>query len=161
VLEPWVVPTCFLFLSVPFVCCLSCCPFGGLTSGMLCVRLARLARQQSPLSFYIRVASEDAVKPQLWELIERAAELVGENRSDFILDAPVVPRPDILLDRSTVAVSPKANRGFVARLDAAPQPNKRLDINSQERKLKCPNQPDRLRTEQKIRRICLPCEIAA
>jgi uncharacterized protein (DUF1778 family) len=53
------------------------------------------------------VPSEDAVKPQLWELIERAAELVGENRSDFILDAPVVPRPDILLDRSTVAVSPK------------------------------------------------------
>jgi uncharacterized protein (DUF1778 family) len=34
------------------------------------------------------------------DAVQRAAELVGENRSDFILDAPVVPRPNILLDRS-------------------------------------------------------------
>jgi hypothetical protein len=36
------------------------------------------------------VPSEDAIKPQLWELIERAAELVGDNRRDFILDRPIV-----------------------------------------------------------------------
>ena len=66
------------------------------------------------------------IKPQVRELIDRAAELAGKNRTDFVLDAARRAAEDTLLDRTIFTVSPKAYRQFLARLDAPPKPNKRL-----------------------------------
>jgi uncharacterized protein (DUF1778 family) len=65
------------------------------------------------------------IRPQVGELIDRAAELVGKNRTDFVLDARRAAE-DTLVDRIILRVSPKAYRQSLARLDAPPKPNKRL-----------------------------------
>jgi len=66
------------------------------------------------------------IRPQVRELIDRAAELAGKNRTDFVLDAARRAAEDTLLDRTIFTVSPTAYRQFLARLDAPPKPNKRL-----------------------------------
>ncbi len=66
------------------------------------------------------------IKPELRGLIDRAAELLGKNRTDFVLDAARHAAENALLDRTVFAVSPKAYAEFVARLDAPPRPNPRL-----------------------------------
>jgi uncharacterized protein (DUF1778 family) len=66
------------------------------------------------------------IKPDLRGLIDRAAELSGKNRTDFVLDAARHAAEDALLDRTVFAVDPKAYAEFVARLDAPPRPNTRL-----------------------------------
>jgi len=66
------------------------------------------------------------IKPQVRELIDRAAELAGKNRTDFVLDAARRAAEDTLLDRTVFTVSPEAYRQFLARLDAPPKPNRRL-----------------------------------
>jgi uncharacterized protein (DUF1778 family) len=66
------------------------------------------------------------IKPQVRELIDRAAELSGKNRTDFVLDAARRAAEDTLLDRTVFTVRPIAWRQFLARLDAPPKPNKRL-----------------------------------
>jgi len=73
-----------------------------------------------------REALNIRIRPQVRELIDRAAELVGKNRTDFVLDAARRAAEDTLLDRTFFTVSPKAYRQFLARLDAPPRPNKRL-----------------------------------
>src|SRR3984893_17500961 len=66
------------------------------------------------------------IKPQVRALIDRAAELAGKNRTDFVLDAARRAAEDTLLDRTVFTVNPRVYRQFLARLDAPPQPNKRL-----------------------------------
>ena len=66
------------------------------------------------------------IKPELRGLIERAAELTGKNRTEFVLNAARHAAEDALLDRTAFAVSPKAYAEFLARLDAPPNPNARL-----------------------------------
>jgi uncharacterized protein (DUF1778 family) len=66
------------------------------------------------------------IKPELRGLIDRAAELAGKNRTDFVLDAARRAAEDALLDRMVFSVSPKAYAEFLKRLDAPPQPNERL-----------------------------------
>ena len=66
------------------------------------------------------------IKPELRGLIDRAAELVGRNRTDFVLEAARRAAEDALLDRTVFTVSPKAYAEFLAKLDAPPQPNERL-----------------------------------
>jgi len=73
-----------------------------------------------------REALNIRIKPQLRELIDRAAELAGKNRTDFVLDAARRAAVDTLLDRTVPTVSPGAYRQFLARLDAPPLPNKWL-----------------------------------
>jgi uncharacterized protein (DUF1778 family) len=73
-----------------------------------------------------REALNIRIKPQVRELIDRAAELAGKNRSEFVLDAARRAAEDTLLDHTVFAVSPRAYRQFLARLDAPPRPNKRL-----------------------------------
>ena len=63
------------------------------------------------------------IKPELRGLIDRAAELMGKNRTDFVLDAARHAAEDALLDRTVFAVNSKAYAEFIARLDAPPQPN--------------------------------------
>jgi uncharacterized protein (DUF1778 family) len=59
-------------------------------------------------------------------LIDRAARVRGQNRTDFILEAARRAAEDTLLDRTLIAASPEAYKEFVKRLDAKPQPNARL-----------------------------------
>jgi uncharacterized protein (DUF1778 family) len=66
------------------------------------------------------------IKPELRGLIDRAAELLGKNRTDFVLEAARHAAENALLERTVFAVSPKAHAEFVARLDAPPRPNPRL-----------------------------------
>jgi uncharacterized protein (DUF1778 family) len=66
------------------------------------------------------------VKPELRGLIDRAAQLAGKNRTDFVLEAARRAADDTLLDRTVFTVSPEAYAEFLARLDAPPQPNARL-----------------------------------
>ena len=60
---------------------------------------------------------------ELNDLIERAAKLVGANRTDFILAAARRAAQDVLLDRPIVLMCPKAFRKFVTRVNAPPRPN--------------------------------------
>jgi len=80
----------------------------------------------SPREPITREALNIRIKPQVRELIDRAAQLTGKNRTDFVLDAARRAAEDALLDRTVLTVSPKAYREFLARLDAPPRPNKRL-----------------------------------
>jgi len=66
------------------------------------------------------------IKPEELRLIDRAAESVGKNRTEFVLDAARRAAEEALLDRMVFTVSPKAYAEFLARLDARPRPNKRL-----------------------------------
>jgi uncharacterized protein (DUF1778 family) len=66
------------------------------------------------------------IKPEERGLIDRAAQTVGKNRTDFILEAARRAAEDALLDRTIFTVSPEAYAEFMARLDAPPQPNARL-----------------------------------
>jgi uncharacterized protein (DUF1778 family) len=59
-------------------------------------------------------------------MIDRAARMLGKNRTDFVLEAARRAAEEALLDRTLFTVSPKAYAEFVARLDAPPNPNSRL-----------------------------------
>jgi uncharacterized protein (DUF1778 family) len=71
-------------------------------------------------SLNLRIKAEDR------GLIDRAAKTLGKNRTDFVLDAARRAAQDALLDRTVLTVSPKAYAEFLARLDAPPRPNERL-----------------------------------
>ena len=49
------------------------------------------------------------IGPGLRGLIDRAAELTGKSRTDFILDAARAAAEDALLDRTVIAVDPKTH----------------------------------------------------
>lgn len=66
------------------------------------------------------------IKPELRELIDRAAALSGKNRTDFVLDAARRAAEDTLLEGTVFTVSPSAYSEFLARLDAPRRPNARL-----------------------------------
>ena len=66
------------------------------------------------------------IKPELRGLIDRAAELLGKNRTDFVLDAARHAAEDALLERTVFLVNPRSYAEFLKRLDAPPRPNARL-----------------------------------
>jgi uncharacterized protein (DUF1778 family) len=66
------------------------------------------------------------IKPEIRDLIDRAAKSRGKNRTDFILDSARLAAEDTLLDQLILSVSPAAYEQFQARLDIAPQANDRL-----------------------------------
>ncbi|HEV2421884.1 MAG TPA: DUF1778 domain-containing protein [Candidatus Acidoferrales bacterium] len=59
-------------------------------------------------------------------LIDRAAERVGKNRSEFMLDAACRQATEVLLDQRLFLLDEKAYRRFTDALDAPPAENKRL-----------------------------------
>jgi uncharacterized protein (DUF1778 family) len=71
-------------------------------------------------SLNIRIKAEDRC------LIDRAAQLLGKNRTDFVLDAARRAAEDALLDSTMLVVSPEALDEFWTRLEKEPQPNERL-----------------------------------
>ena len=66
------------------------------------------------------------ISPERRGLIDRAAELQGKNRTDFVLNAARHAAEGALRDQTRFAVSLKAYAEFLARLDAPPRPNSRL-----------------------------------
>jgi uncharacterized protein (DUF1778 family) len=66
------------------------------------------------------------IKPEVRDLIDRAAKSRGKNRTDFILDSARLAAEDTLLDQVIMSVSPQAFEEFQARLDQQPNPNERL-----------------------------------
>lgn len=66
------------------------------------------------------------IKPDVRDLIDRAAKLAGKNRTDFVLDAARQAAESAIVDRAVLTFSAKAYAEFLARLDAPPRPNKRL-----------------------------------
>lgn len=59
-------------------------------------------------------------------LIDRAAEAVGKNRSEFMLDAATREATSVLLDRRFFQLDSRTFKQFVAALDATPTENVRL-----------------------------------
>jgi uncharacterized protein (DUF1778 family) len=66
------------------------------------------------------------IRPEVRDLIDRAAKLAGKNRTDFVLDSARQAAENAILDRTVLTFSPEAYAEFVALLDAPPRPNKRL-----------------------------------
>ena len=66
------------------------------------------------------------VKPEDRNLIDRAAQLLGKSRTDFLLEAARRAAQDAVLDQTLFRVNPKVYAQFVARLDASPAPNEKL-----------------------------------
>lgn len=66
------------------------------------------------------------IKPEVRDLIDRAAKSRGKNRTDFILDSARLAAEDTLLDQVIFNVSARAFEEFQARLDMPPKPNDRL-----------------------------------
>ncbi|MFC4623232.1 DUF1778 domain-containing protein [Comamonas nitrativorans] len=66
------------------------------------------------------------IKSEVRGLIDRAAQLRGKTRTDFILDAARSAAEEALLDRALVQVSPEAYAAFVQRLEQAPAANASL-----------------------------------
>jgi uncharacterized protein (DUF1778 family) len=60
------------------------------------------------------------------ELIDRAAKILGKNRSDFILGAARREAQEIILEQTMIKVSAEAHTEFLRRLDEPPKINKRL-----------------------------------
>jgi uncharacterized protein (DUF1778 family) len=66
------------------------------------------------------------IKPGDRGLIDRAAQLTGKTKTDFVLEAARRAAEDALLDRTLFVVGPEAFDAFRARLDEAPHPNDKL-----------------------------------
>ncbi len=66
------------------------------------------------------------IKREVRDMIDRAAELTGRSRTDFVLEAAQRAAEDALLDRTLFIVGADAFKDFLARLDAPPQANERL-----------------------------------
>jgi len=59
-------------------------------------------------------------------LIDRAAEAVGKNRSEFMLDAACREATGVLLDRTFFHLDEKTYKRFMAALEKPPTENPRL-----------------------------------
>ena len=60
-------------------------------------------------------------------LIDRAAELQGKSRSEFMLESAYQKAQDILLDRCFFGLDEIKFKQFLALLDAPPTPNQKLN----------------------------------
>jgi uncharacterized protein (DUF1778 family) len=74
-------------------------------------RISRAATRRETLNIRI--------KPETRGLIDRAAELTGKNRTDFVLDAARRAAEDALLDATIILLNPEAYKAFLARLDSS------------------------------------------
>jgi uncharacterized protein (DUF1778 family) len=66
------------------------------------------------------------IKPADRGLIDRAAELTGKTKTEFVLDAARRAAVDVLLDQTLFLAGAEAFEAFQARLDEPPRPNERL-----------------------------------
>ncbi|CDG22038.1 conserved protein of unknown function [Xenorhabdus poinarii G6] len=66
------------------------------------------------------------IKPEDKILLDRAANSVGKNRTEFILEAVRRAAEETLADLRVIKVSPEVYQAFVAQLDAPPRSNEAL-----------------------------------
>jgi uncharacterized protein (DUF1778 family) len=66
------------------------------------------------------------IKPEDRNLIDRAAQLLGKSRTDFLLEAGRRAAEETVLDQTLFKVTPEVYEQFMTRLDAPPAPNERL-----------------------------------
>ncbi|MFN8995528.1 MAG: DUF1778 domain-containing protein [Pseudomonadota bacterium] len=57
------------------------------------------------------------------DLIDQAAELIGANRSQFMLASALKEAKNVLLDQTTIRVSAAAFQEILAKLDREPTPD--------------------------------------
>jgi uncharacterized protein (DUF1778 family) len=62
----------------------------------------------------------------LRELIDRAADVVGKSRSEFILESARTQAIDVLLDQRLFSLDADRYNAFIAALEAPPAPNEKL-----------------------------------
>ncbi|MCI1730481.1 MAG: DUF1778 domain-containing protein [Chiayiivirga sp.] len=65
--------------------------------------------------------------PEQRDLIDQAAELLGKNRSDFMLEASCERAQAVLLDQVFFRLDARKFRQFAAMLDAPPTTNPGLE----------------------------------
>lgn len=65
--------------------------------------------------------------PEQRELIDHAANLLGKNRSDFMLEAACERAQAVILDQVFFGLDGKTFQQFTAMLDAPPSANPGLD----------------------------------
>ena len=65
--------------------------------------------------------------PEQRDLIDHAAQLLGKNRSDFMLEAACDKAQAVLLDHVFFSLDEAKFRQFTAMLDAPPAPNPGLE----------------------------------
>jgi uncharacterized protein (DUF1778 family) len=66
-------------------------------------------------------------RPEQREIIDQAAQLLGKNRSDFMLEAACDKAQAVLLDQVFFRLDAAKFRQFVKQLDAPPAPNPGLE----------------------------------
>lgn len=67
----------------------------------------------------------DATRRQL-DLIDKASRVLGQSRTDFILDAACRRAEDVLLDQTLFRLDLAAHERFNALLDSPPEPSEAL-----------------------------------
>ena len=63
---------------------------------------------------------------QIRDLIDRAAALLGQNRSVFMLDSARLRAEDVLLDQKLFSLGDKQYQDFLNLLDEPPKPTEEL-----------------------------------
>ncbi|MEG3133584.1 DUF1778 domain-containing protein [Rouxiella sp. T17] len=71
-------------------------------------------------SLNLRIRAEDR------DLIDRAAQIKGKNRTDFILEAAKSAAQLALLDQTVLMINPESYAAFIAELDSPAQINETL-----------------------------------
>jgi len=66
-------------------------------------------------------------QPNQRDLIDRAAQLQGKSRSEFMLESAYQKAQDVLLDRCFFGLDELKFKQFLALLDATPTPNQKLN----------------------------------
>ena len=66
------------------------------------------------------------ITPDERGLIDRAAELTGKTRTDFVLEAARRAAVDTLTERTLFSVDAETHARFAAALDSPPHPNGKL-----------------------------------
>ncbi|MEG3968144.1 DUF1778 domain-containing protein [Microcoleus sp. T2B6] len=66
-------------------------------------------------------------KPNQRALIDRAAQLQGKSRSEFMLESAYQKAQDVILDRCFFGLDELKFKQFLALLDAPPRPNQKLN----------------------------------
>lgn len=66
-------------------------------------------------------------KPNQRAVIDRAAQLQGKSRSEFMLESAYQKAQDVILDRCFFGLDELKFKQFLALLDAPPTPNQQLN----------------------------------
>jgi len=66
--------------------------------------------------------------PQQRDLIDHAAQLLGKNRSDFMLEAACDKAQSVLLDQVFFSLDDAQHKAFTAQLDAPAAANAGLEL---------------------------------